>query len=157
MTHIAFFAEKSARISILATGETSQAAIAEAIKCLGAEHVSEDDLDAMPVTPRFAAALASGEAIDKWTENAGFADLVDRELTEAMVSAALANGIHMDVYLLFDHSNGELCIEHMPAGIAANWREDIEELVFIPGWEVSKIARMKQNARRVMRERLEDY
>lgn len=85
------------------------------------------------------------------------AQAVNTAITDKHVKAALADAGHFDIYVLRNVETGEVDTDHMPSGIAPNYRDVWEELVMLPGWQASKIARMKRNAARCMREALENY
>lgn len=85
------------------------------------------------------------------------AQAVNTAITYKHVSDALDGAGHFDVYVLRNVKTGEIDTDHMPSGIAPNYRDEWQELVMVPGWQISKIARMKVNGKRCMREALENY
>ncbi len=71
---VALWANPDNQTTILATGETAENAIANALRDLGGD-VTVDDLKAVPVTVRLGAVLDTGRTVTSWYEDDGIADI----------------------------------------------------------------------------------
>lgn len=107
---IALWSNPANQTSILAVGETGEAALAEALNCLG-DTVAQEDLVAVPVTHRLGAVLDDGREVRRWREIDGVADVADFR------------------YALFSHRENGGFVNHHGTEIAATANEAAREIL----------------------------
>lgn len=105
------YADPSARLAILATGETYEAAIAAAVQDDGYD---ASEYVAMPVTARMAALLADGTP-KSWEQRDGVLDLTDADARELAIDHCIERlrGLDREELLGMLSPTGELTVSFL--------------------------------------------
>lgn len=140
---IALYADTSAQTAILATGETSEKAIAKALSDIGGE-ITADDLIAQPVTARLGALLDTGTTVKSWLNINGKADIgakTEINATDVEDALKLAGRFHM--YVLEHVETGEIIVEYSSLRLNSKWSDEWIEINEVADFEARFAAQSK--------------